>query len=281
MRKASYTTHEGITVNFNTLGSPYTLNPLPFRSFEAEPTILNNRISDFSTDGVKNFSIEIGTVGTSAQETADNYDYLFSLFDTDILAVLPGTLTVNGYSLNCYINRAAPQLSLRRGKQVICTVTTEKALWYKELFTVIYTPESSLILNTPVEFDKLTYPHGYSVGYPSVTTTLKVKNPALRASHFRLIIEGPVTTPTVIIGGHTYSADVTVPSGSKLIIGSRTETVVLVDESGTETNVFNKRNRNSYCFEKIPPGESSVAFRNIDRFFLTIIDERRYPQWST
>lgn len=283
LRKAKYTNHLGISVSFNEAGSPYTLNPFNLRGYDFAATVMSDRITGFSHSGVKNYPVNIGVVGNSAEETAENYDYLASLFESDVLAASPGILEINGYSLKCYISGLTPQTSLKRGKEAIATIITDNGLWYKELFTMLFTKDSSIILDSELEeYNVITYPHGYPYGYPLGAVVRELNNTALRPTHFRLIIEGPTYSPTIIIAGHTYSVNADIPNGAKLIIDSRNATITLVDSSGTETNVFDKRNRESDVFQKIPAGISRVTFNNIaEKFYLTLIDERSYPKWST
>ncbi len=283
MRKAKYINHLGISVSFNEAGSPYTLNPFSLRGYDVAANVMSDRITGFAYSAVKNFGINIGTVGGTTEETAENYDYLASLFESDVIAVLPGTLEINGYSLKCYISGLTPQISLKRGKEAIATVITESQLWYKELFTVKYTPDSQIILDSELEnLNQLAYPHDFPYAYANDVTVKKIENPSLRPSHFRLIIEGPSVSPTITIGGHIYSVDVSVPERSRLIIDSRTATIVLKDANGKSVNVFDKRNRESDIFEKISTGTSRVQFSMaVRKFYLTLIDERSFPKWST
>ncbi len=281
MHNAKYITHEGKTVNFNVKGGNFTLNPLPLRSFVIEPQVLNNQISGFLSGNTTSYFVEFGVVGRTAKETGDNYDYLISMFEDDIAAVTPGTLTVNGYSLKCYVNSITPSVSMRRGKTFSATVTAENPMWYKELFTSIFTPEMHFVQNSPStsETNPIDYPHDYPYDYGTNVTSKYISNTAMRSSHFRLVIDGVVDAPTVTIGGHVYSVNVSVPEDSQLIIDSREETVTLVDASGNTSNVFDKRNRESNVFEKIPTGENEVLFKNINKFYLTVIEERRFPPW--
>lgn len=282
MHNAKYITHEGKTVDFNVKGGNFTLNPLPLRSFIIEPQVLNNQVSGFLSGNTTSYPVEFGVIGKNAKETGDNYDYLLSLFEDDIEAVAPGTLTVNGYSLKCYVNSITPSVSMRKGKTFTATVTAENPMWYKELFTNIFTYEMNFIPNSPSPgtTNPINYPHDYPYDYGTDVTSKYINNPAMRASHFRLIIDGYAENPAVTINGHVYSVFVTVPEGGQLVIDSREETVTLVDSSGKITNMFDKRNRESNIFEKIPSGENEILYKNIKKFYLTVIEERRFPPWK-
>jgi hypothetical protein len=279
---AKYITHEGKLIEFNVKGGNFTLNPLPLRSFAVEPQVLNNQVSGFLSGNTTSYPVELGVVGKTIKETADNYDYLLNLFEDDIEAVSPGTLVVNGYSLKCYINGITPSISMRKGKTFTATITTDNPLWYKELSTVVFTPDMSFIQNTPPAnaVKPINYPHNYPYDYGINQNIKIIDNKALRASHFRLIIEGFVSNPIITIGGHIYSVAVEVPELSQLIINSREGTITLIDENGSRTNAFDKRNRESNVFQKIPSGKSEVLYKNISKFYLTPIEERRFPPWK-
>ncbi|MBQ3603952.1 MAG: hypothetical protein IJA02_08940 [Clostridia bacterium] len=282
MRNSSYyTNHLGIKVEFNTPNSPYTCNPIALRSFSTTAAVLSNKITAFTNEEIKSYNIELGIKGKNREETADNYDYLISIFETDTLASEPGMLTVNGYSLKCYINGFDIITSLNCAKIVAATVTSDTNCWYKELFTMLFTSDFSIVLDSePITYQIKEYPHGYPLGYPTELAVKEINNPALRPTHFRLIFEGPVYSPTVIIGGHTYAVNTNVEKGESLIIDSRAKTITRI-VNGEKINEFSKRNRESYVFEKIPLGINRVSYSNdIQKFFITLIDERSYPKWK-
>lgn len=277
-----YTNHLGIKVDFNDPQSPYTCNPLPLRSFSTTATVLSNKITGFTNEEIKSFTVELGVKGRNRKETADSYDYLISIFETDTLAALPGMLTVNGYSLKCFINGFGVVASLNCAKKVTATVTSDTNSWYKELFTMLFTGNSSIILDSePLSYPLIEYPHGYPIGYPTELAVKEINNPALRPTDFRLIFEGPIYSPSVIIGGHTYAVKTEVERGESLVIDSRAKTITRISD-GKQINEFSKRNRESYIFEKIPIGINKVSYGNdVQKLFITLIDERSYPKWKT
>lgn len=72
------------------------------------------------------------------------------------------------------------------------------------------------------------------------------------------------------------------PSGY-LVIDSRRKTIMLVGAQGTMTNVFNKQNKDSYIFQKIPGGSCEVTTVGVDTSFgfsLTAFVERSEPVWT-
>ena len=49
---------------------------------------------------------------------------------------------------------------------------------------------------------------------------------------------------------------------------------------GTITNVFNLRSRDSYIFDKIAPGMSSVTWDGNFGVDITLLEERSEPKWT-
>lgn len=124
------------------------------------------------------------------------------------------------------------------------------------------------------------YPHDYPFNYGSSTTAKVIVNPGFVASNFRLAVDGPCINPAVTIGGNLYQVNVTVASGEYLKIDSSAKTVTLYGSSGTQTNVFNSRNREAYIFEKIPAGTNAVVWSGDFNFEITLLEERSEPQWT-
>lgn len=73
--------------------------------------------------------------------------------------------------------------------------------------------------------------------------------------------------------------DGTISAGESLLIDSLTKTITLTKADGTKENWFDKRNRDSYIFQEIPPGQNTVVWNDYFGFDLTIIEKRSEPKW--
>ena len=77
-----------------------------------------------------------------------------------------------------------------------------------------------------------------------------------------------------------YSINGAIGAGETLLIDSTTKKIVLTKADGSKENWFDKRNRESYIFEEIPPGEHAVIWNGTFGFDLTIIEKRSEPKWT-
>ena len=108
----------------------------------------------------------------------------------------------------------------------------------------------------------------------------QLNNTDFVASNFEMRIYGPVEQPSVVIGGHEYSVSCSVEKNEYLTIDSIKKTVILTKQDGTEVNCFNLRNRDSYVFEKVPVGVSSVSTSGAFKFDIVLLEERSVPKWT-
>ena len=57
-------------------------------------------------------------------------------------------------------------------------------------------------------------------------------------------------------------------------------TIVKTLADGSKVNCFNKRNRASYIFEKMPVGTSKVSASSGFKFDVVLLEERGEPKWT-
>lgn len=95
-------------------------------------------------------------------------------------------------------------------------------------------------------------------------------------------IYGPVSSPSVEIGGNAYKVDVDVPSGSRVEVDPIARTAVLIGPDGSRENVFSRalRGEGSYIFERLPPGVSEVVWDESFGFDLTWHEEEGGVPWT-
>ena len=154
-------------------------------------------------------------------------------------------------------------------------------VWRRELPAIILTGDQddpSSVPAVPLANFPSNYPHGYVSG-----DLVKVfTNDSAFPSPFRLSISGSCTNPAVTIGSHVYNVNVSVPSGSRLIIDSAEKTIVLYDSQNNAQNVFAYQNHDAdkYVFEPIPVGDFTIRYQNIPEITLTLYEERSAPKWT-
>ena len=95
-----------------------------------------------------------------------------------------------------------------------------------------------------------------------------------------MIIYGACTNPAVYVSGHLYQVNCELGSTDYLTIDSITKKIFVTSNKGAITNVFNLRNRDSYIFTMIPPGQNVVAWEGDFGIDITLIEERSEPKWT-
>jgi phage-related protein len=157
--------------------------------------------------------------------------------------------------------------------ELTLTLTTDFPFWVKETTTSFGVGGEA----TGIGFD-LT--HDFPYDFTSDVTVTEVNNPSFVPSNFRMVIYGACSKPSLMVGGHTYQVGCNVPFGGYLTIDSVAKKIYLTGTDGTQTNVFNQRNRDSYIFEKIQPGKSPVAWDGGFGFDIILLEERSEPKWT-
>lgn len=186
------------------------------------------------------------------------------LFDADMYAYLndaakPGVITVDGWSQTCLVVGHEPDYTsplLVRGD---FTVALLDGVWHK--------PVRQSFSRSTARYNRgKDYPYDYRYDYAPTRNVSSIDNQSALPSRMRLTIYGPVSTPSIIIGGNKVIADVSVPSGGYLIIDGTgsPRTAVMVAANGDITNVFDKTHRdqasNEYAFATLPPGLQQVSW---------------------
>lgn len=190
-------------------------------------------------------------------------------FETDIQNMTTGRLMFGMWYVDCYIraSQTNPTDGLQHQTENEIQIYVPSGKWIKETSKTF----------TPAEVTQtyLDYPYDYEYDYlaplaGSETWATDTAHPC----DFELTINGPVTTPRIVINGYPYSVGVNVPSGESLVINSREHTVMM-----GSTNCFDARNKEQSVFQKIPAGSLTLEWLDCT-FTLTLMEERSEPRWS-
>lgn len=232
----------------------------------------NNMIASIDY-AISTRKLPVTIICASEEEGIAKRNALFEVAEKDVLALQYGRLCIGDYYFRCYITKSVKKnyLTAKRYMTVTLTLTTDCPYWVKETSTVFTAGGAA---------DGVDYPHDYAYDFGNDTIAKTIVNGGIVASPFRLAINGPCVNPSVTIGGNVYQVNVTVAAGEYLLIDSSAKTVTLYKSDGTQTNVFNSRNREAYIFEKIPAGENSVAWSGDFSFEITLLEERSEPKWT-
>lgn len=271
-----YKNHLGEEITFGQDG--FFVNENDLRDFLWSYTSKNNRIFSFKKGiGKKKLTVQIAC--TSEEDGLAKRNALFEVCEKDVRANIHGKFIIGDYYMKCFVIGSAKSeyLYSKRSMKLDLTIATDFPVWVKET-TKSFRTSTSQVAGGDVG-QNLNYPHDYPFDFTSDFAKQKLVNSDFIATNFRMVIYGPCTNPEIYISGHIYNATVEIAAEEYLVIDSVEKTVMLVRSSGEKVNCFNKRNRESYIFEKILPGANEVAWDGEYGFDVTLLEERSEPKW--
>ena len=273
LEKITFTNHMNESINFGEDG--IFVNSSDVHDYSWEVTSYNNKINAFSK-GVVTKSLPVIIACSSEEEGIEKRNRLMEVAEKDVLAKKRGRLVVNDYYMDCYITASKKEqyLKYKQFMQATLTVVTDYPSWISETtytFGGVADPDAS-----GHNFD---YNYDFPYDYMSAMMSQTVKNPYFTDSNFRLVIYGPTLNPAVVINGHVYNVNVTIEAGEYLVIDSMRKTITLYKNGDVQVNCFDKRNRNSYIFEKIAIGSVPVSWEGNFVFDVVLLEERSEPKW--
>jgi len=204
---------------------------------------------------------------------------LMEITEKDVLALQHGKIVIGDFYFRCYVTKSQKADYLRCGKRYMkltLTLTSDFPYWVKE---------STFILRKLGESgngggQKLDYPHDYPFDFFAGAGIQQLNNTGFVGTNFRMIIYGGCENPAIYVAGHKYQVNCTLDSNEYLTIDSVTKTIYKTAIDGTTTNMFSKRDRESYVFEKIPPGMCTVIWDGGFGVDITLLEERSEPLWT-
>ena len=250
------------------------VNENDLRDFAWEITSKNNKISGFKK-GIVSKTIPIILKCNTESEGVTLRNRLFEVFEKDVIAKKYGKIHIGDYYLRCYItgSKKTQYLITKSYMVVEAIVQTDLADWIKETTTT-----HQMSAGDTNGF--LDYPYDFPYDFKNSIVNANIINDGFVPCNFILTIEGHVANPTLFIGNHKYSVNVTVGENEHLIIDSLNKTIIL-NKDGEYINCFSDRCRDSYIFEKIPPNANVVTSPHPNlKFSLTLLEERSEPKWT-
>lgn len=271
LEKLKYINHLGEEIQFGSGGIYVNSNDL--HDFSWAITAKNDLIAAFRKGIVKK-SLPVQIVCNSEEEGIAARNMLYEIMEKDVLAMQYGKIVIGDYYLKCYVteSKKSEYLTKKRIMQVTLGIQTDKPFWTREALTEFGYGHSGLE-------EGLDYNNDFDYDYTSNLLGQMLKNKNFAESDFRLRIYGAATNPKITIGGHDYEVFVEFLSNEYLEIDSKAKTIILTHRDGTKENCFNKRNKESYIFEKIKAGINLVASNGDFKFDAIILEERGEPKW--
>lgn len=106
-----------------------------------------------------------------------------------------------------------------------------------------------------------------------------IENDCIDKANFEITFYGPCQNPSVTVGSHVYELLTDLESGEYATVNSLTKKILQYDVYGNVENIFHLRSRDSYIFEPIPEGTTTISRDKSLKVDITLFDERGEPEW--
>ena len=271
LERLQYKNHMGEVIDFGRSGIFVSGNEL--HNYNWTISQKNGKISSFKRDITKR-SLPVVIFCPTVEEGNAARNRLMEVAEKDVLANKPGRIIIGDYYYQCYIteSKKSKYLASRRKMDVKLTVMSDAPYWVRE--------ELHSFRKNGANDVGLDYPHNYEFDFTSSYRNAILVNTGFTASNFRMIIYGPCTSPLVYVAGHAYVVNGEVEDGEYITVDSVAKTITKTAVDGTTTNVFNLRGRESYIFEKIKSGGSTVIWDGDFGVDIILLEERSEPKWT-
>lgn len=229
------------------------------------------RVANFSRDPAV-YETELIFYGSEEQRRT-RINNLHDDFENDVRTKRTGKLIWGDYYINCYVTESSTEPTEYDGwTSNTVTFYAPYPFWVQD-YNVSLPPSSGS------ESGFLDYEYDYSYDYTSPVIGTRYFHTGFPfASDFRMVIYGQAVNPRIVINGYAYVLYTTIPSRSYVVINSRDKTVMLYASDGTQTNLFNFRNKTDSIFAKITGGDLSITWDATYGVDLTIYHERSEPR---
>ena len=202
---------------------------------------------------------------------------LMEVVEKDVLAMQHGQIILGDYYFRCFVTKSQKSnyLASKRYMTLTLTLTSDFPFWVREeTFTFRKLAEDKS------GGTNLDYSHDFPYDFFSGLGNKDLINTVFVGTNFRMIIYGACSNPAVYVSGHLYQVNCEVGENEYLTIDSIKKKIFLTANDGTVINVFNKRNRDSYIFKKIPSGQNTVMWEGDFGIDIILLEERSEPKWT-
>ena len=264
-------------------GNEYSfMDVVPLRAFSWQYTSTDRlngyggRASNFRR-GVKTVSAQVKIRGFNHAEFVQNMNRFVDIADADCVEGVPGKLYVGNQYLKCFLSVSGTIENNNRFTNFAyrnIEILAVEPYWVTEETTVFNIVTPSEEDTTGKRFD-LKYPYRYGTGL-AVETLI---NNHYSASPAIITIYGAVSNPTFHINGISYGVNIVVTSTERLVIDQVSNRIYLVGATGTETNVFDLRDKTTNMFNKFPVGESQIVYDGSFKMSITLVQQRSELKW--
>ena len=230
------------------------------------------RVSDFARDPAE-YEVDLVIYGTPAQRR-QILTALHNDFENDMRKKKAGRIVWGNYYIDCFISQSQ---------------TSPFETWrYLQNTIHIYAPypfwvqESQITLSASGGHTStlLDYPYDYMYDYTApVVGTKIIKSDFPFDSEFRMVIFGLAVNPRITINDYPYILRATIPQGAYVIIDSRSHSITQYNSDGTQSNMFNYRNKTDSIFSKIHGGNLEISWDASFGADITVYHEKSEPDF--
>ena len=272
--KVKYENSVGTVLDLN--DGNYFVNANDLRNFAweystlARSSGLGGRVRRFSRPP----SEKVMRVAIRGADFKAKINALHALTEVDILSRTPGKLWLDGQYLICYLGTASEITVDGRGRyaEKELTILAVSPFWHTETEIRRFSPSSGGIAGGKKY--NLRYPYRFGTGYSNQT----LYNAHYAPAPMRITLFGPVTDPSIMIGGNTYAIEGELLDGERIEIDQMDRKLTKIDASGSRYDMFNKRDKEHDIFAPCPSGAVAVQFSAIV-FEIVLIQQRSEPLW--
>ena len=229
------------------------------------------RVADFAKDPAI-YETELILEGGERQRQAI-VDALHDDFEADLRNRKAGRIIWGDYYIDCFV------IESNTAPTDIPTRTLNKIKIYAPYPYWVQDYKIELLPSEETESEFLDFPFNFPFDFTAPTigeTTIKSDFPF--DSEFEMVIFGPAVNPRVTINYYSYVLYTTIPDGAYVVIDSRKKTVMQFNTDGTQSNIFNLRNKTDSIFQKIPGGNLRISWDATFGVNITIHRERSEPR---
>jgi len=272
IEQVKYVNHVNETLEFGK--GKLFVNESDLHDFAWSVTSKNDRISGFKK-GIVSKTIPIILKCDSEEEGLQLRNRLFEVCEKDVLAVKHGRIIIGDYYLKCFVveSKKSEYLMCDGYMKISAKITTDFPYWVKET-------SNTFNYGAGVSGKNLDFNRDFPYDYTSNLVDKQLNNTGFVETNFRMNIFGICENPQVVIAGHIYEVAVSIMANEYVTIDSINKTIILTHSDGSTENCFNKRNRDSYIFKKMPVGVSNVSANGDFKFEVVLLEERGEPKWT-
>lgn len=234
------------------------------------------RVKRFYKD-TQETTLTLGIMADNAEEFNNIMSMIHRVFDRDVRRMKPGRLWWNGF----YKEVFAVETNNSEFEELFESVEREVKFisvypyWVKE-YTYQYLTDAENAGALDYDDSVLDYD---DFDYDLDVMIETIENHGINKSNFEIKFYGPVNNPAVTVGDHVYELLTDLNAGEYATINSLTKKILQYDIYGNVANIFHLRSRESYIFEPIPEGTTTITRDKTVNVDITLFDERGEPEW--